>query len=322
MKARNCFCAFIAACLVGASSHSQIRDGKYVFNNENYVTGFSSDIFTLVNLLDAKAVTSVMLQEIINQWAINLKSQVIIYEDIDALKAGILGGKIEIIVVTTPEYFMLRNQVHITPFLTYKIEDRTLDRMLLVSRIDSGIRSIQQLRKRKIAVFAISKAEIILPSLWLTVQIIKNGGNYRDDYAPWVYKVHKGTNAISDVFFRKADAAVVPEREFVISKELNPQIGAQLSVIDSSKQLLYSVLCYTDKMTALLSRYKDRNIQSAIDLLCNANTTEMGGHLLTIFRITGFVPFKNEYLKDTEALFRDFRTLSAGQSRRVNPGRH
>jgi ABC-type phosphate/phosphonate transport system substrate-binding protein len=317
MKIRNYFGAFIGACLLCVSSHSQIRNGKYVFNNETCVTGFSSDIFTLVNLLDARAVTNVMLQEIIDHWAFNLKSQVIIYENMDALRTGILGGNAEIIVMTTPEYFMLKNQIHITPFLTYKIEDRTLDRMLLVSRTDSGIRSIKQLQKRKIAVFALSNAEIILPSLWLTVQIIKSGGNYQNGHAPFVYRVHKGTNAISDVFFRKADAAVVPEREYFISKELNPQIGTQLSVIDSSKYLLYSVLCYTDKMTASLSRYKDRSIQSVIDMMCNANKTENGRQLLSIFRITSFIPFKSEYLKETEVLFNDFRTLSASEGRMV-----
>jgi hypothetical protein len=308
---------FILTIFGGTILFSQIQDGKYVFNGETCVTGFSSNIFTLVNLADARAATNVMLQETINHWTYNLKSQVIIYEDIDALVKDILAGNDDMIVVTTSEYFILRNQVRITPFLTYKIEDRILNRMILVSRTDSGIRSVIQLRRRKIALFSISNNELNLPILWLTTLILKSGGNYRSEFAPSIYRVQKGTNAISDVFFRKADAAVVPEREFVISKELNPQIGAQLSVIDSSKHLLYSVLCYTEKMTASLSRYKDRDLQSVIDMLCNANKTEIGKHFLTIFRITSFIPFESEYLKDTEALFNDFRVLSANHNRRL-----
>ncbi len=317
MKSRICFGAVTTACFLGASAFSQIQDGKYVFNNETCVTGYSTHIFTVVNLEETKAVTNVLTQEIIDNWAFNLKSQVIIYEDIEALRKDILGGKVDIIVVTTPEYLMLRNQVNITPFLTYKTEDRTLDRMLLVSRIDSGVRSVLQLKRRKIAVYAILNDELNLPSLWFTTLVLKSGGEYRDEYASSVYEVRKGTTAISDVFFRKADAAVVPERDFLISKELNPQIGTQLSVIDSSKRLLYSVLCYTEKMMMSLKPYKDCTIQSVIDMLCNADKTEIGKQFLTIFRITSHIPFESEYLIDTEALFNDFRTLSMSKNRRL-----
>jgi hypothetical protein len=314
---RKFFPTFIITHFLCASSFSQIQNGKYVFQNETCVTGYSANIFTEVDLTDARAVANVLIQEILNDWALNLNSQVVIYKDIDALRKDILGKNVDFIVITTPEYFMLRNQVNIIPFLTYKLEDRTLDRMLLVSRIDSGVRSIIELKRKKIAIYAILNDELNLPSLWLTTLVLKSGGNYRDGYASSVYEVRKGTTAISDVFFRKADAAVVPERNFNISKELNPQIGAQLSVIDSSKYVLYSVMCYTEKLTTSLNRYKDRNMQSVIDMLCNANKTETGKHLLSVFRVTSFIPFKSEYLKDTEALFNDFRALSTSKNRHV-----
>jgi hypothetical protein len=192
-----------------------------------------------------------------------------------------------------------------------------MDRMLLVSRNDPQIRSILELKGRKIAVYSNLNDELNLPSLWLTTRVLKSGSDYRDEYASSVYKVRKGINAISDVFFRKADAAVVPERDFDISKELNPQIGAQLSVIDSSKYMLYSVLCYTEKLTTALNRYKDRNLQSIADLLCNTNKTANGKQFLSIFRITGFIPYKSEYLKDTEALFKESQILSAKHNRRM-----
>ncbi len=317
MKSRRCFCKFIITYFLGASSFSQIQNGKFVFENETCVTGYSANIFMEVDLRDAKAAANVMLQEIINNWALNLKSQVVIYENIDVLRKDILGSKVDIIVMTTPEYLMLRNQVNITPFLTYKIEDRTLDRMFLVSRIDSGVRSVLQLKRRKIAVYAILNDELDLPKLWFTTLVFKSGGNYRNEYASSIYEVRKGTTAISDVFFRKADAAVVTERNLTVSKELNPQIGTQLSVIDSSKRLLYSVLCYTEKMTTSLNRYNDRDLQSVIDMLCNAHNTEVGKHLLNVFRVTSFIPFKREYLMDTEELFDEYMTLSKHLNRRV-----
>ncbi|HEX9933663.1 MAG TPA: PhnD/SsuA/transferrin family substrate-binding protein, partial [bacterium] len=237
---------------------------------------------------------------------------------IDALIKDIRDGKVDFVVVTTPDYFLLRNQVNLTPFLTYKIHDQILERILLVSRIDSRIRSIVGLKKMKIVVYSDLSDELNLSDLWFTTLVLRSGGNYSNDYASTVYKVRKGTNAISDVFFRRADAAVVPERDFIISKELNPQIGAQLSVIDSSKYMLYSVLCYTEKLTTSMARYHDRDMQSISDMLCNTNNTEIGKNFLSIFRVTSYVPFESTFLNDTEALFNEHRALSTKRNRRSN----
>ncbi len=313
MKNRRYFHIFTLASCIGASSFSQIQNGKFVFQNETVVLGYSACLIKDVDTADAKAVTSVLIQEMLDKWAVHLNSEVIVYEDFGTMKKDIQEKKMDIIALTTSEYFILRKQVNLIPFMTYKISDRILDRILLVSRRDSRNRSIHDLKRKRIAVYSNLNDELNLPNMWFTTLVLKSAENYQKDYAASVYKVRKGMNAISDVFFRNADAAVVPEIHFIVSKEMNPQIGAQLSIVDSSKQIFYSVLCYTGKMTASLNRYKDRNIQSVVDMLCSTDTTEVGRHFFSIFRITSFVPFKNAYLYDTEALFNDFKTLSQGK---------
>jgi hypothetical protein len=315
MKNRRCFCIFFKALFIGASLFSQIQNGKYVFQNETIVIGYSAHLIKGVDLADAKVVTSVLIQQMLDRWAVQLTSEVVIYDDLSVLKQDIREKRMDIIALTTPEYFLLRKQVQFTPFLTYKNVDRILDRMLLVSRKDSRNRSIHDLKGKKIAVFSNLDDELNMPNLWFTTLVLKSAENYPKDYASTVYRVQKGTNAISDVFFKNADAAVIPELDFIISNELNPQIGAQLSVVDSSGKMLYSVLCYTDKMTGILNRYKDRNVKSVVDMLCSTDTTDAGKHFLSIFRITGFVPFEGGYLNDTETLFKDFSILSANHHR-------
>ena len=121
MKSRRSFFVLIAAYFAGTSSFSQILNGKYVFKNETCITGYSTHIFKDTELADARAASSMMLQQILNDWSVNLNSQVAIYDNIDALKKDILEKKIDIFALTTPEYFMLRNQVNATPFLTYHL---------------------------------------------------------------------------------------------------------------------------------------------------------------------------------------------------------
>ncbi len=311
------YCTFILTHFIGTSLISQIQNGKFVFQNETVIVGYSAHIFKDADLADARAVSSVFLQEILDNWAVNLGNRVIVYEDLNVLRKDIREKAMDIIALTTPEYFMLRTQVDITPFLTYRLSDRILDRMLLVSRKDSRIRSVNELKGRKIAVYSNLNDEFNLPNLWFTTLVLQHGGNYRKDYASSVYSVRKGTNAISDVFFKNAEAAVVPEMEFTVSREMNPQIGKQLSVIDSSKEMLYSVLCYTGKLISCLARYDDRNVQSVSDMLCNTNKIEAGRHFLNIFRITSFIPFESAYLNNTEALFNEFRGLQANPNWRL-----
>ncbi len=308
---------FILIYFIDNASVSQIQNGKFVFQNETVVLGYSAHLIRDVDLADAKAVTGVLIQQMLDRWAVNLTSKVIIYEDIGVLKQDIREKKMDIIALTTPEYFILRKQVQLIPFVTYKNLGRIMDRMLLVSRKDSRTRSIHDLKGKKIVVFSILDDELNMPNLWFTTLVLKNSDDYQKDYISKVYRVRKGTNAISDVFFKNADAAVIPELDFIISKELNPQIGSQLCVVDSSEKMLYSVLCYTEKLTGFLNRYKDRNVQSVVDMICSADTTDVGKHFLSIFRISGFVPFVGDYLKNTEALFNDFTILSANHYRRL-----
>ena len=305
----------ILTCFCSMAVFAQMRDGKYVFQNETVIVGVSANLFETVDLTDARAVSSMLLQEIVDKWAMNLTCQMIIYENMELMIKDIRENKLEIIAVTTPEYFLYKEQVNITPFLTYTLAERTLDRMLLVVRKDSPFRSIVQLKNRKIEVYSNLSAELNLPILWLTTRILASGGNFQTEYASSIHKVRTGTNAISDVFFNKTDAAVVPELDFNISKELNPQIGAQLTVIDSSNYMLYSVLCYSEKLITVLDKYQDREVQTVIDMMCNTDHTKVGKRFLSVFRIVSLIPYKNEYLKDTEALFNNYNALTVKKNR-------
>jgi hypothetical protein len=108
---------------------SQIQNGKYVFQNENVVIGYSVHLFKEMDLADAKAVTSVLIQEMLDRWAVNLTNEVIVYKNFGVLKQDIRKEKMDIIALTTPEYLILKKQVQLTPFLTFKILDRIMDRI-------------------------------------------------------------------------------------------------------------------------------------------------------------------------------------------------
>ena len=274
---------------------------------DTVLSGVSTHIFTTVNIEDAKAALNLLLSEMINSWGRpDVTSSPKTYENIEKIKKDININRLDIIAMTTSEYFILRDQTRLPPFLAYKSDNITVEKILLVTRTDSKINSVKDLKKKKVTVFSYLDDEFNLPTLWYKTIVLKNNENYKNDYAPFLDEVNKSSRAISDVFFKKSDAVVVSESEFNISKELNPQIGNQLKIIDSSKPLLYGIICYTDR----LKTHKNIEMEEIISNFCSMHKSKIGKHFLQMFKITQFIPYKEEYLTNTEELYKEFLELS------------
>ena len=183
--------------------------------------------------------------------------------------------------------------------------DKTTDRILLLVRASSDIKSVKDLKKKNISLFSFLTDELSIPTIWFKTVVSRNNENFKKDYLPYIEKVDKSSKAISNLFFRKIDAAVVPEKEFNISKELNPQIGRQLRIVEASDQILYSIICYTDK----LKQHKNVSLDEIVTNFCNMNNSSMGKQFLQMFRIDQFVPFKDDYLVETEKMYKEYYKL-------------
>ena len=148
--------------------------------------------------------------------------------------------------------------------------------------------------------------EFSTPTIWYKTLVLSNDGNYKKDYGPFLESQYKSARAIMDVFFKKAQGVVVSEKEFHIANELNPQIGKQLKIIASSKPILYSAICYTEK----LKQHNTVYIEELVDSFCTVHKKSIGRNFLQIFKITQFIPYKDGYMNNTEDLYNEFIEVS------------
>jgi ABC-type phosphate/phosphonate transport system substrate-binding protein len=219
---------------------------------DTVLVGYSTHVFQNVNLEDAKAACSVLLQKVIHEWKKdNHTTTLKLYDQTNSIVEDCNNDKIDIIALTSSEYITLKNQINITPFVTYITNDRTLDKILLLTRYDSGIQSIKDLCNKKVIIYKPFNDKFSITEIWFKTVVLQNKENYKKYFLPNVVEVNKSARAIADVFFKKADAIVVSEKEFNASIMLNPQLEKQLKILDSSKPILYSVLCYTDRIKIL-----------------------------------------------------------------------
>ena len=311
IKSNKNYCFKIVILLILISGSNYYPQNDHRSNNlkiDTVVAGISTHIFTQANLEDAKAALSLMLNEIIhNYWKRpDIFTSPATYDNIDKIKSDIEANKLEMVALTSSEYFILKDQVKITPFLTYKWGAITQDRLLLLVREDSGIKTIKDLKKKKVSIFSYVSDEFSLPTIWYKTLVLSNDENYKKDYGPFLEIQLKSARAIMDVFFKKTQAVIVSEKEFHIANELNPQLGKQLKIIANSKPILYSALCYTEK----LKQHKNIFIQELVDSFCNVHKKSIGKNFLQIFRITQFIPYKDEYMNNTEELYNEFIEVS------------
>lgn len=294
--------------LLSFNVYSQNNHRNTSTAKDTIVAGFSTHIFTQTNFEDAKAALSLLLNEIIsNYWnRPNIYTIPVTYDNIDNIKKDIDANKLDLVALTSSEYLILRDKVKITPCLTYKTGSITQDKLLLLVREDSGIKSIQDLKRKKVAIFSFVSDEFSTPTIWYKTLVLSNDGNYKKDYGPFLESQYKSARAIMDVFFKKAQGVVVSEKEFHIANELNPQIGKQLKIIASSKPILYSAICYTEK----LKQHNTVYIEELVDSFCTVHKKSIGRNFLQIFKITQFIPYKDGYMNNTEDLYNEFIEVS------------
>ncbi len=291
-----------------AASFAQKNRSTGNLEKDTIIAGFSAHIFTQANLGDAKAALGVIMNEIISgYWK---RGEILTipktYNSINEIKKEIEANKLEMITLTSAEYLILKDQVKITPLLTYKWGSIVQDKILLLARQESGIKSVKDLNKKKVSIFSFVTDEFSIPTLWYRTMVLSSNENYKKDYGPFIEQHVKSSQAIMDAFFKKTSAVIVSEKEFNIAKELNPQLGKQFKVIANSKPILYSAICYTEK----LKEHKNIDIKELIDSFCTVHNKRLGKHFLQIFKVSQFIPFKDEYMNNTEELYKEFIAVS------------
>ena len=110
-----------------------------------------------------------------------------------------------------------------------------------------------------------------------------------------VTAVGKPSRLVLPVFFGQADACVVTQRSFEVMKELNPQLGRQLSVIARSVPVVPSFLCFRAGVSPQL---RERYVNVARKM----QTTVSGLQLLTIFQSDSLAVLPPESLESARAL--------------------
>ncbi len=272
-------------------------------NTKNIIVGYSKNIFRGFNVNDAKVAASLIENTISRESRRKTVSTSVVVSSADEVVDLIKTNKLNYVSLTSIEYLAVKDRAKIYPYCAPIARDAIMNRVLLIVRNDSNIKSVEDLKGKSISTSSFYDEEFKLPTMWMKTIFwrskIKDINKFIGSF-----KVRDNPSIIvSDVFFKTTDACIVFESEFETLKELNPQLGKQLKVLLSSEPLLTEVGCYTENSK------NDPDLDFILETTYNLHNNVHGKNLLKLLKIKRLQPYTPELIKNVDILYREFVLL-------------
>jgi ABC-type phosphate/phosphonate transport system substrate-binding protein len=272
------------------------------------VVGYSSKVFSDVDIKDAQAATKVWTDMLVRKTGGSFsKSEAIIFNDLTALDNLLKAKMIYIVVLFSTEFVEIRTRAPLVPIFAADYGKYFFAEILLVVRKDSGISGVDDLKHKSLIIEIGQKGSI--SSLWIETLLMREGFGSPKEYFSNLKDATRASRAALPVFFRQAEACVVGRSNLETMIELNPQVGVELKDIARSPGYLTGVVCLRKD----LYQKKEKIVSEALKALY---TEPQGKQLMSLFRVNKLVPFKDEYLESVESLLREHRYLMVGVAQR------
>jgi phosphonate transport system substrate-binding protein len=263
--------------------------------------GISSQVFPDLDHNDVRIAMSLWTREVARRVGVECQPQPVIFNTSTDLLNAVKKGELTLASLSALEYLQIHDRAPMTPLIVSSRNNGKGQRFVLITHCSSGIRTVKELNGKTII---IPPTKNRASHLWLDVLLLGEGKRERNAFFRQVREGEKASQAITNIFFRQADAAVVSRDALETSKTLNPQIGSKVSVIAESDYLLDGVTCVPHQVGAKLRA----DIENAA-LHLHENTA--GKQILTLFQMERTTLFHPSQLAGVEGLLRERDRLLA-----------
>ncbi|MEW8026411.1 MAG: PhnD/SsuA/transferrin family substrate-binding protein [Candidatus Thiodiazotropha sp.] len=206
--------------------------------------------------------------------------------------------RLDAVLTDTLDYLDIDHMVNQNHRYTVVFGSSKLQKIILLTRRSDKISNLQQLRQKRL----IYPSGIHLGLLFLDVALMKEELPIAKRFFSTSTPVVDVNTAIIDLFFNKADVALVTDFSFRTASELNTQISHQLEILITSQPIVPMVIGinkfvpqeFTDKVSEMAARLDD--FPKTI-------------HLLSLFKGKGISKISDQELHSARVLKAEYEKL-------------
>jgi ABC-type phosphate/phosphonate transport system substrate-binding protein len=296
-------CALMVSGALGRSVLAA-EAGKFHLN-----IGFSSRAFVNVPKEDMRIAVYILSNKVARKASDSAESR--IYDSTSEMERDLKDHKLDIIALTPDDFLDMKGRIPLDPVMMTATEKGYEMELLLLVRKDSNIRRLKDLQKRNIVLPSKIVRNGNLYHIWLDTLLAREGLPVQNTFFSSVRESRTAFQALMPVFFHTTDACVVTGNVFDLATELNPQVGKELTVIAKTGKLAGGIIALRHDLPAP----RKQKIKEALMTL---QEDQGGRQLFVLFQMDRLVPYRPEYLKETEAFITEYRHLqrNAGGQRR------
>jgi phosphonate transport system substrate-binding protein len=229
-----------------------------------------------INENDANAAIRSWTNSMINELGLPAIPRVAIYENMAQIQTQLEKKQLDIICLTTPQWFAVRHLIAEDALLAVKSAGTIKEESVVLVHRTGSANSILDLKNKNLRVWENSRTA--LSFTWLRWLMMEKKLGSAEDYFKKITWVEKLNQAVLPVFFKQADACLVNRNGLDIMAELNPQIAKQVKIIEKSSPYIAVVFCFRRDYQSPIKQIVINDMQEMVD-------STAGGQLLTIFQM-------------------------------------
>ncbi len=293
--------AILIVCAIPGESFSQQgrEDGHF-----SATVGYSSSVFCYLDRENSQAAARLWVNLVMR--GKNGAAETRVFQNQAELEHELQAGKLDLVVLLPNEYLSLKNRTLLEPLYLSKRTNELYDALLLITRNDSGITAMHQLKGKNL--IHPRGAANSVHRLWLETLTLRQGVREPKQYFSSMKEVITASQALMPVFFKRADACIVSRNSFNVMAELNPQLRKQIRIIEETAPMATGVIC-------IRRSCDQRQREQLKDILETLDRSVEGKQLLTLFRMSGLIPYDPSYLESSVAFLKKYYSLKNGAQR-------
>lgn len=263
-----------------------------VFAKEILNIGYDLGITTVVSKKDMKVATDILLTKILEN--LDVQPNFEYYDSPLKIQKDIDTSKLDYITVTPLRVVNYLDLDSLEKAFGQGSNNMKEYNLILISRSELNIDNDKELADKKI----LMNTKNELHTLYIDYIFLKNIGNQKA-------KLHYSRSyqrSILDLFFKKADIAIVTQKSYDIAIELNPQIAKKVSIFKKTN--------ISDAQLGFFRKGLDEKIKKSMrNATNNINSTVKGKQLLSLYKTEKIVETDLNLLKPIRELVSKYNKL-------------